>query len=335
MINVFILDKIEVPPVTGERKLVTELAKSLSILKREVYLYSEVCKTQIEGVKNARIQDLALLPLKSKNVIYQYQVSSGVFKKTFWTRFLGNARFIYAFMGGDLDAIFFEKRSLSLRLFEHVVDKVVVLTEYQRRSMKRLLDVDIVVIPPFVDELGKKSTRVRRNESVRLLFMGIPSINKGVDVLLNAYSILLQEYSNSQLIIADSGEDPKASMRAKKMIRRLNLESKIEYVGVVDSLEILSCVDLFVYPARTIKDTMAIPLSILEALSSGTPAVSTEIGGVSEALSSGHIAKPGDHISLYEAISRALKENSAALPSKFLKKNVLPLYLKLYDSIAQ
>jgi glycosyltransferase involved in cell wall biosynthesis len=335
MTNVFILDKIEVPAVTGERKLVTELAKSLATLNREVCLYAEINKATVNGVKTVRRRDLVLLPLRCKDVIFQYQVSSGVFKKTFWTRFLGNTRFIYAFMGGDLDAIFLTKNRYALKLFGHLVDKIVVLAEYQKRYIEQLLDVDIVVIPPFIEQHGGKTrASTRRDQNMKLLFMGIPSPNKGLDVLLDAYGILLREYSDAELIIADSGEDAKASLDARQMIRRLKLEDKIRHVGVVDAQKTLSQVDLFVYPARTIKDTMAIPISILEALSVGTPAVSTAIGGVAEALPSRHIAHPGDHRSLYEAMSAALKEKHApVLPSRFLKQNVLPQYLELYDAM--
>lgn len=341
MTHMFILDKIESPPLTGERKVVIELAKCLAKLKREVYLYSETCEAGVEGTKIARMRDVASLPLRSKNTFFEYHVPSGVFKKTFWTKFVGKTRFIYAFMGGDLDAIFSRRSRISLGIFERMVNKVLAVADYQRRIISRYVDVDIAVIPPFVDgeSIKKKPNKektLEENDRVKLLFMGVPSRDKGLDVLLKAYAILLREYPNSRLIMADSGRNREASTEARKLISQLRLQEYIDYTGVVNPLEMLSHADLFVYPARTIKDTMAIPLSILEALSVGTPAVSADIGGVSEALPTSHIAQPGDHLTLYHAMSKALKSRDPPpLPPKFLKENVLPMYLELYEELAQ
>jgi len=333
---VFILDKIENPPVTGQRKMVIELAKSLSKLDREVYLYSDICNSKVEGVKIAKLKDLIYLPLKEEPLFLEYHIPSRI-SVAFWAKLVGSTSFLYSFMGGDLVYIFSKRSKISLKVFEKMVDQIIVISEFQKPIIKKFVDVDIVVIPPFMDEslVGKK-TSIRENDQIKILFMGIPSYEKGINVLLDAYSILIQEYPDSRLVIADSGEYPNASIEFRKLIGNLPFKNHIDFIGVVNALEMLLSVDLFVYPARTIKDTMAIPLSILEALSVGTPAVSTDIGGVSEAIPSSYIARPGDHLSLYSAMSRALKTGDAPpLPQKFLKENVLSMYLKLYEDLAR
>lgn len=334
--HIFILDKIEDPPVTGERKIVIELAKYLVSIDRDVYLYSDVKKAKIEGLKTIGLQDLISLSLGRERTILEYHVRSQVYRRIFWTKFIGNNCAIYAFMGGDLDDILSSKNNLSLKLFERTVDRLLVVAEFQKNVIKDYLDIDVAVIPPFIEQSSvKKKPCLEKNECIKMLFMGIPSTNKGLDVLLKSFDAILREYPDVRLIIADSGEIPEASIEAKKLIRQLNLQKNIDYVGVIDALEMLSQVDLFVYPARTLIDTMAIPLSILESLSVGTPAVSTNIGGVSEILPQDYIAEPGDYISLQGAMLNALKKNPPPIPSKFLKHNVMRSYIQLYETLSK
>jgi glycosyltransferase involved in cell wall biosynthesis len=335
--HIFVLDKIEDPPVTGERKIVIELAKCLVNQGREVYLYSDVKKSKIEGLKTIGLQDLISLSWgKEKTILEYHNTRANAYRRIFWTKFIGNNCAIYAFMGGDLNYILSSKSKLSLKLFEHTIDKIIVVADFQKKLIQDYLNIDVVVIPPFIEQsLVKNNSSLEKDECLKILFMGIPSTNKGIDVLLKSFEQILREYSDAHLIIADSGEIPEASIEAKKLIRHLNFQNNIDYIGIVDALEMLAQVDLFVYPARTLIDTMAIPLSILESLSVGTPAVSANIGGVSEILPEEYIAEPGDDVSLQEAMLNALKKNPPPIPSKFLKHNVLRSYIQLYEMLSK
>lgn len=98
---------------------------------------------------------------------------------------------------------------------------------------------------------------------------------KGVDVLLDAARLLLDEDVDFELLIGGAGRE---SQRLRQRACELRLEPRVRFLGFVndeDKRDLLGLSDLFVLPSR--HEGQGITLA--EAAASGTPSVSTLAGG--------------------------------------------------------
>ena len=129
--------------------------------------------------------------------------------------------------------------------------------------------------------------------------IGRLSPEKGHVFLLRAFHRILQEGGNAKLVLLGDGGS-RSSLEAE--IRTLRLESKVLLPGYKDGgCNYLPLFDLFVLPSLT----EGLPVTLLEAMSCGTPIVSTRVGGIAEALENGEaglLVEAGDIDELKEAI---------------------------------
>ena len=146
----------------------------------------------------------------------------------------------------------------------------------------------------------------------RLLFVGRLRYYKGLHVLLDAMPAL-----RAELLIGGSGPE-RANLEAQA--QRLGLASRVHFLGDVpdeDLPALFQAADVFVMPAHLRAE--ALGLAQIEALASGLPCVSTELGtGTSYANLhgvTGLVVPPGDAAALAAAISPLLAD--PALRARF------------------
>ena len=162
------------------------------------------------------------------------------------------------------------------KIMQKRVNKFFVYSDFQLGILKKYVDVDkIQKIFPYLDFIGKKK---KKSKNPRLLFMSHLSSFKGINEVLQAFMILRKKYRDMELVIADSGLNKKSS---GFYCRNVNVPGII-WKGVVNPAEELSEAWIYLYPIKSIRGTMAVPLSLLEAMYSGTLFVSTAIGGLPE-----------------------------------------------------
>lgn len=144
-------------------------------------------------------------------------------------------------------------------------------------------------------------------ENKKVLYVGRLMEEKGLDVLLRAYSIVEAKMPDTNLIIVGKGH-----MRAslEDQASKLGLESVIFTGFVSDSLlkQAYASSDLFVLPSYAEIQ----PLVLLEALAMGLPAIGTNVGGVPEMIiegQNGYVLEPGDHEGLAERTIRILNDD--------------------------
>jgi glycosyltransferase involved in cell wall biosynthesis len=130
---------------------------------------------------------------------------------------------------------------------------------------------------------------------------------KGLDVLLRAYSIVEAKMPDTNLIIVGKGY-LRASL--EDQASKLGLENVIFTGFVSDSLlkQAYASSDLFVLPSYAEIQ----PLVLLEALAMGLPAIGTNVGGVPEMIiegQNGYVLEPGDHEGLAERTIRILNDD--------------------------
>jgi len=108
------------------------------------------------------------------------------------------------------------------------------------------------------------------------------------------------------LVVGEGGEE----RRLKDLAAQLSLGDSVRFMGRrKDIPDILAASDLFVLCSHPVVETF--PLSVLEAMSSGVPAVSTRVGSVETILEDGReglLIEPGDERALAGAI-RSLRED--------------------------
>lgn len=132
--------------------------------------------------------------------------------------------------------------------------------------------------------LSKKRSQAGRDtcnrENITILYVGGLYKNKGVDVLISAFSNLIKKnVLNGKTfklkIIGDGGE----YMKLRTKAHEINVDTKIEFLGYIDDQERLAreytSSDIFVLPTIT---TEAGPRVIDEAMYYGVPVIATNHG---------------------------------------------------------
>lgn len=148
---------------------------------------------------------------------------------------------------------------------------------------------DVYICPngiPVTDDVKKFKASRKDNDVPRLLFLSNLLIDKGVLVLLDALRILKDE---GHPFVCDFVGGETADIDAKRFeeeVKRRGLNDFAVYKGKkygTDKAEEFESADIFVLPSFN----EAFPLVNLEAMSYGLPIVSTNVGGVTEAIRDG------------------------------------------------
>ncbi len=205
---------------------------------------------------------------------------------------------------------------------------LVAVTEWERRQLTDILrgsgprdqrpagsrSPDVRVIPnPLAPmpacELPERGTFRRRyglSESPLVTYLGMLSPRKQPDVLARAVAELGRQ--DVQLVFA--GNDRGVGRRTRTVVRRLGLESRTRFTGLVTGpsrYAALADADVVVYPSRD----EVFGLVPLEALQAGTPVIVCNDAGCGEIVSSlggGLLVPPGDAAALATAIARILDD---------------------------
>ena len=128
---------------------------------------------------------------------------------------------------------------------------------------------------------------------------------------IRAFAIVLRNLPNASMVVAGSGPERNA---LERLAQDLGVASRLTFAGTLDREEIA---DLYrtghvaINPSRV--DNM--PNSILEALASGVPVVSTRVGGVPHMVQDGVTAllvPPGQPEAMAEAVMRVLNDRNLA-----------------------
>jgi len=137
----------------------------------------------------------------------------------------------------------------------------------------------------------------------RILYVGALLQPKGIGVLLEAMSLLLDRGVSCELVLVGANPAEVEDQVFLAMAERLGLGDVVHFEETVPHAEIprwLATADVFVLPSFS----EGFPLSVIEALACGKPVVSTRCGGPEESVSEevGMLVSPGDP----QALARAL-----------------------------
>jgi glycosyltransferase involved in cell wall biosynthesis len=139
-----------------------------------------------------------------------------------------------------------------------------------------------------------------------VLFVGRLTKAKGVDILIKAINILKEKYKKEiKAAIVGKGY---LEEELKELVKELGIGEEVEFLGIRRDIErLMKSTKLFVLPSRW----EGLPLTILEAMSSGAGIIATKVGGVPEVIQNGKegiLISPEDPETLAGAIAELLKD---------------------------
>lgn len=166
---------------------------------------------------------------------------------------------------------------------------------------------------PYFSEQASDEDRARvagrfglSNDRPHLLFVGNHTRNKGIDVLLAA---LHRVRTPVRLVVAGairSRAEHEALCRACAVDALGDRVVFTDHITESELRALYQSVDAFVFPSRA--DTL--PLVVIEAMLSGLPVISTQVGGIPYQVTpeTGVLVPPGDPDALSEAISAIISD---------------------------
>lgn len=139
------------------------------------------------------------------------------------------------------------------------------------------------IIPNGI-EVGRFKKKIKRkDQEVRILFVGRIEKRKGLIYLLRAFRELAEEFPNLRLWVVGKGPQ---YLRAKFFVKEKGLSKRVRFLGTVSDREIVkiySQVDIFCSPAWA---NESFGIILLEAMATGLPIVAFANSGYQEVLKS-------------------------------------------------
>jgi len=156
------------------------------------------------------------------------------------------------------------------------IDLIISPSEYLKKFLiKNSINIPVLVLPNFISPPPKiiEKSQLLEKDSY-FFYAGMLEEIKGINNLLKAF-----KDSDKGLIIAGKGQLEK---HVKNFISKHKLKHRIIYVGWLEGDEIYSYYKnalAFILPSLCPENS---PLTILEAMSVGTPSIGSKIGGIPE-----------------------------------------------------
>lgn len=211
------------------------------------------------------------------------------------------------------------RRLLSARIPPYLCDKTICVSDAVRGTLisqyrfpaRKTLTIhngvsSVDFAPGRVDGMAIRAKLKIRADELVLVCISRLSPEKGLDVLLKAFSMLLgSNVYYCKLIIVGDGY-----LRAEltEQIAKLNLSQNVFMEGFQEDVRPYLCAaDVFVLTSYL----EGLPFSVLEAMACGLPCVVTDVGGNSEAVChnlNGLVVAPGSAEEVVRAISYLLAQ---------------------------
>ena len=176
--------------------------------------------------------------------------------------------------------------------------------------------VDKNLFKPISPEKAKKTTSLDYKNLI--LFVGRITKAKGLSILLKALSTVKEKFKKGIKLVVIGGdvsgimhseEEKEEKERLKKMIKTLDLEDDVEFLGPVERGKLpfyYSLADICVIPS--LYETFG--LVAVEAMSCGAPVVASRVGGLKHTVKEGYSGLhfvPGRSDSLAKALLNLLE----------------------------
>jgi glycosyltransferase involved in cell wall biosynthesis len=211
-------------------------------------------------------------------------------------------------------------KSLLNRFYLLPVDKIISLSKNTEQSLRMvgILQERIKIVPPMVDvssfSLSGSGGEINKNFKLKsscplLLYVGDLTKTRGLDILIDALSIVAKQFPSTKLLMAVNmplEKYERKKLEIKEKISSLGLDDDVIPLGIVNNMpQIMAASDIFIAPYTDIESIADYPVSILEAMAAGKSVIASKVGGIPEIIAhqkNGLLIRPNDPIVLADAI---------------------------------
>lgn len=228
------------------------------------------------------------LAKEKPNILHIHNIGGTYFSTDF--ALAGYKPLVISVWGSDVVAIV-DKPSLRRIKRKWALGKATVITATSeflaKKTMQFVPNKKIEVIPFGIDLNVFNPEKVKTTKKKGEIVIGfVKHLEKsyGADTLIKAFSLAEKKTPNSSLWLVGGGTQ-EGDLRA--LVKRLNLQKKIKFVGAVPNNEVpnyLASFDIFVMPSMVEE---AFGVSALEAEAMEVPVVASNTGGVPEVVKDG------------------------------------------------
>jgi glycosyltransferase involved in cell wall biosynthesis len=200
------------------------------------------------------------------------------------------------------------------RILPHVVTTTGEAVRQQLINRNRLAPDAVVSIPTGVDikrfRSGSSDVALKESLGIRVGQPVVGTISflrpeKGLDVLIDAVSLLQKEFSRICCLIVGTGQE---QQKLLEQIRQKQLNGTVVFAGFREDIpELLNVMNVFVLPSFE----EGMPQSLLQAMAMERAVVASSVGGVPEVIRNGEtglLVPPRDPVALANKVEWLLRE---------------------------
>lgn len=126
-----------------------------------------------------------------------------------------------------------------------------------------------------------KENRIRPNGIYNIAYIGRLVQEKGVDLLIDAFSEIAKKYDAKLMIVGDGNY----RSNLEEQVEKRNIKGQVIFYGQQsDVSRFLEQTDIFVYPSVRQE---VFGISIVEAMAYGIPCIANNVGGIPEVIDDG------------------------------------------------
>ncbi len=283
-----------------------------------------------EGRKDNKIQKIVRLltsPFEFILTIIRQQpdiihLNSSLVPKSYWRDLtyllaakLMRRRVIYQVHGGALPPDFLGSSRVAnsfLRWSLNLPDALSLLAKIERDSYNNFnISKPIKIIPNAVNLKEYCNVEAKKFDEKNIIigYIGRLAFNKGIKEAIQALGILQKNGTNNiKLKIAGSGPYEE---ELRELVKSESLESLVEFAGPIfdaDKLRFWNDIDIFIFPTFHCE---GLPYTVLESLASGTPLLTTRVGGITDVIQNnaqGVFVEPHDPQEVAHKIDELIKD---------------------------
>lgn len=171
-------------------------------------------------------------------------------------------------------------------------------------------DEKVEVVRDGID--ASQFREIARSNSKVILSIGATTVDKGLDDLVEAASILRKRGIAAKFIVLGRVEPPDYFKQVSEKIKELGLSGCFRLEGFCSDIRpYLASAELFCLPSRA----EGMSRTVLEAMAAGLPVVATDCGGPGEIVSDGQtgmLCPPNDPNALSNALSKVIEDRVLA-----------------------
>lgn len=322
--------------VTGPVKGVFQLIENLNPGVVEICLYDFRYNDEGETLflQAARERGISVCFLEQKNRSYLYlirQVILEIRKKNldviqthgykptflgFFARFLVPVKWICFMHGTTHENIKVKFYNLVDNILQLAAHRTVLVSMAQRNKVfgghnsrrVQVLHNAVDLARPMAMDTGLPRVRDSAGmpgDSRFIVAIGRFSPEKGLDVLLEAFALLVGQIADVHLVLVGDGQEKQA---LQEQTSRLGLTQKVHFAGFSETPgNYVAEADVVALPSRS----EGIPNVVLEAMAMGKPVVATTVGGVPEIIEdgvSGRLVPPEQPVLLARGLADVLTD---------------------------